>query len=152
MKRLLKSRELNLALRLFVGVLFLYASLDKIQHPHQFAISVRAYQIVPIGFSNLFAMLVSWGEAVAGSLLILGLFTRKAAAAIFILLIMFVAAVSTVLVRGMVIDCGCFKSDSGSTIGPMLIVRNIGLMVATLVVMRFDEGFLGLSRLIPAKR
>jgi uncharacterized membrane protein YphA (DoxX/SURF4 family) len=105
---------------------------------------VRAYKIVPVSLSNLFALAMPWAEMAAGLLLILGLMTRKAAGATFLLLLMFTGAIATVTVRGMVVDCGCFGSD-GSATGPLLIARNVGLMIAAFLVMRYNTGFLGID-------
>lgn len=145
--RAFKNKYLLLALRVLLGAMFVYASLDKVANPHAFAINVRAYQIIPVSLSNLFALVLAWSELVAGALLILGLFTRKAAATVFMLLVMFIAALTTVLVKGMVIDCGCFKSDGGSTVQPLLIARNVVSAVAAFLLIRFDEGFFGLAGL-----
>jgi uncharacterized membrane protein YphA (DoxX/SURF4 family) len=123
----------------------LYAALPKLDHPVEFAISVRAYQILPVSLSNLFALATLWSETVAGILLVVGLFTRKAAGAAFLLLAMFTVAIATVTVRGMVIDCGCFGSDAGSTTGPLLIARNVALLAAAYLVMRYNDGFLGVD-------
>ena len=141
-----KSRSVGLVLRLFVGGVFLYASFDKISHPHQFAISVRAYQIIPVSVSTLFALLLCWSEAVSGTMLILGVATRKAAGAIFILLGMFIVALSMVLIKGMVIDCGCFKSGehASSAVSPLLIVRNVFLLAFCWIIIRYNDGFLSL--------
>jgi len=145
MKRLLTGRPLNLILRVGLGVMLIYAAWPKLGHPEQFAISVRAYQIVPIPLSNLFALATLWSEMVAGVLLVVGLFTRKAAGAAFLLLFMFTVAITTVTVRGMVIDCGCFGSEHASNTGPLLIVRNVALVVAAWLVTRYNDGFLGID-------
>lgn len=141
-----KRKEVVFLLRLIIGGVFIYASLDKIQHSYEFAISVRAYKIIPISISNLFALSVAWAELIAGSMLILGLFTRKAAAAIGLLVVMFIFAISIVLIKGFVIDCGCFKSEGGTTVGWTLLLRNILLLAGTILIMRFDTGFLALTR------
>lgn len=139
-------------LRLLVGATFVYASLDKIQHTQQFAMSVRGYQILPVAVSNLFAVSVAWTELTAGIMLILGIFARKAAAAVGMLSVLFMAAITIVLVRGMVIDCGCFSAEGGSTVGPMLLLRNLLLLAGALMINRFDTGFLSLAgRPTPAK-
>lgn len=143
--RIVTGRELNLVLRLGLGAMFLYAAWEKILHPLQFAISVRAYQIVPIPLSNLFAIALPWSEAVAGVLLIVGAFTRKAAGAVVLLLLVFIAAIATVTVRGMVVDCGCFGAEGGSSTGPVLLVRNVLLLVAAYLVMRYNDGFAGVD-------
>ena len=140
---LLQNRYLNLALRLLLGAMFVYAAWDKVFHPQQFAISVRAYQIVPVAVSNLFALSLAWAELIAGAMLLLGIFTRKAAGAVFILLATFVVALGTVLVRGMVIDCGCFKSSDHGTspVSMWLIVRNLLSLGAAWLVIQYNDGF-----------
>lgn len=145
MRRLITGRPVNLILRLLLGAMFVLASWEKIHHPLQFAISVRAYQILPVSTSNLFAIATSWSEMVAGVLLILGLLTRKAAGAACLLLLMFTAAIAMVTVRGMVIDCGCFGSEGGATTGPLLLVRNVILLAAGFIVLRFNDGSWGLD-------
>lgn len=146
---LLTHKLVIFVLRIFLGVMFLYSALHKVQHPEQFAAAVRAYQILPVALSNLFALAVGWSELVAGLMLIVGVFTRQAAAAALMLLVLFIAAIATLMIRGLVVDCGCFSSEGGSTTGAGLIVRNSFLAVATLMVMRFDRGFLSLSRWLP---
>jgi uncharacterized membrane protein YphA (DoxX/SURF4 family) len=141
-----KKKEVIFLLRLIVGGVFIYASFDKIHHSDRFAISVRAYQIIPVAVSNLFALTVAWTEMVAGTMLILGLFTRKAAAAIGLLNVTFISAIAIVLIKGLVIDCGCFKAEGGSAVGPMLLFRNVLLLAGAIVIMRFDTGFLALTR------
>src|SRR5512140_1791564 len=101
--RFLRSRQLNLVARFVIGGLFFYAAFEKVLHPAAFAMSIRAYKLIPFSLSNVFAICVSWSEIIAATLLILGILTRKAAGAIFLLLIVFTVAISTVLVRGMVI-------------------------------------------------
>jgi uncharacterized membrane protein YphA (DoxX/SURF4 family) len=134
--------------------MFVLAAWSKVAEPHAFAISVRAYKIIPVSLSNLFALVVPWTELITGVLLIAGLWTRKAAAAATLLLAMFAVAVSAVVVRGMAVDCGCFGSGGGSTTGPLMIVRNLALLAAALLVMRYNDGFLGLDglRRSPARR
>jgi uncharacterized membrane protein YphA (DoxX/SURF4 family) len=139
--RVLTGRPLNLLLRLFLGGLFLYAAAAKVIHPASFAIAVRGYKIVPFEYSNLFALAISWSELFAASMLILGILTRKAAAAIFILLLVFIAAIATVLVRGMVVDCGCF-GERGDSTSWLLIVRNLFLLAAAFLIIRYNDGWL----------
>jgi putative oxidoreductase len=141
--RVLTGRGLNLVLRLFLGGLFVYAAFSKVTDPAGFAMSVRGYKIVPFALSNLFALSVSWTEMLAGVMLIIGLWTRKAAGAIAILLGMFIAAITMVLVRGMVVDCGCF-GEGGSSTSWLLIVRNLALLTAAVLVIRYNDGFASL--------
>jgi len=146
--RILTGRELNFALRLLLGGMLIYASWSKVASPQQFAMSVRAYEIVPFSISNLFALCLAWAELGVGVLLLLGAFTRSAAAASMMLMAMFFVAIATVLVRGMVVDCGCFGSEGGSTTGPLLLVRNAFLVLASFLVMRHNDGMFGIDGLL----
>jgi putative oxidoreductase len=143
MGRFLKSRRLNLVLRFVIGGLFAYAAFEKVLHPAAFAIAVRGYKLIPFSLSNLFAIAVSWSEMFAAVMLILGIFTRKAAGSIFILLLVFIAAITTVMVRGMVIDCGCF-GEGGAHTSWLLLVRNTALLFGTFLIIRYNDGWLSL--------
>jgi uncharacterized membrane protein YphA (DoxX/SURF4 family) len=146
-----QRKEIILLLRLVVGATFVYAAWDKVLAPHAFAIAVRGYQIVPVGVSNVFAIGLAWAELVSGILLIAGLFTRQAAGATFLLLGMFVGALAIVMVKGLVVDCGCFQSEGGSQTGPLLMARNILMMAACIVIMKYDRGAFALDRFLPMR-
>jgi uncharacterized membrane protein YphA (DoxX/SURF4 family) len=149
---ILTNKGFIFLLRIVLAVVFIYASYDKILHPHQFAIAVRAYKILPISVSNLFALMLAWSEMIAAVLLILGIFTREAAAALFLLLATFIIAITTTLIRGMVIDCGCFKAGEGhDPIDFGLLTQDTFLLIAALLVICYDKGFLSLSRLFSSR-
>ena len=149
---LLTSRAFILLLRVFIGALLIYSAWDKVLHPAKFAIAVRAYEMLPLALTNLFALAVAWGELVAGIMLVLGLFTRQAAGAAFILLVTFTIAIITTQVRGLVIDCGCFSNEGGHKADYTLVVRNLFLITAATMVMLFDRGFLSVSGLLGKRR
>ena len=64
---------LILALRLYIGYVFLAACFHKIVHPEMFAVDVATYQILPLYLINLMAIVLPWIELVAALMLILGL-------------------------------------------------------------------------------
>lgn len=143
---LLTSGFVIFVLRVGLGALFVYSAWDKVQSPARFAVAVRGYDMLPLALTNLFALAVAWGELLAGVMLVLGIFTRKAAGAIFILLLAFTIAIITTQVRGIVVDCGCFSNEGGHKTDYTLAVRNLFLMTAAAMVMLYDRGTLGLSR------
>ena len=102
---------------------------------------MRGYKLIPFSLSNLFAIAVSWSELFAAVMLILGILTRKAAAAIFILLLVFIAAISTTMVRGMVIDCGCF-GEGGASTSWILLVRNTLMLFGAFLIIRYNDGWM----------
>jgi len=127
-------------LRIFLGGMFLYSSLHKIQGPKEFAFAIRLYEMLPLGLTNLFALSLAWSEAVAGIMLIMGVMTRKAAGAVFLMLVMFTVAIVSTMIRGMAIDCGCFSSDGGHPTSAPLVIRNLFLITAAAMVVLFDRG------------
>jgi uncharacterized membrane protein YphA (DoxX/SURF4 family) len=149
---LFSNKVFVFALRIFLGVIFVYSSADKVLEPDRFAIAIRGYQILPLGLTNLAALVIAWGELLSGIMLIFGVFTRKAAAAVLILLLVFTVAIVTTMVRGVVVDCGCFANEGGSQTGFHLVLRNLFLLATALMVMRFDRDFFGLTKFLGQRR
>ncbi len=110
LKRFAASPLLALVLRVCLGGLFVYAGVYKINYPGEFAETIASYQIVPYFLVNLTAAVLPWVELVCGALVILGIRPKAAALTLAGLLAVFALAVAVVLVRGIPIDCGCFRS------------------------------------------
>lgn len=149
---LFNTGTIVVALRVLLGLVFVYSAADKVADPARFAIAVRGYEIMPLPLTNVFALALAWAELAAGLLLVFGIYARQAAAAVLLLLVMFIAAIGITVVRGMVIDCGCFSNEGGAQTGYLLIIRNIFLGAAAVAVMRFDNGRMSLSRFFSRKQ
>ena len=116
--------------RLLLGIIFIYASIDKIIDPITFSDNIDNYHITPIFLNNLAALVIPWLELFIGSFLLIGSFTYiyfvlsdvffvkferylKASSLIAIcLLIFFIFILSQAYVRGIDVHCGCFKGSS----------------------------------------
>ncbi len=121
---------LCLLARLIAGATFLYASLDKIAHPADFAQAVYNYRLAPVALLHPFALLLPWVEAVTGVALLLGVARRGAGWLAALMTVMFLVAVGVALGRGLDISCGCFDTRHGSAVGWNLFVRDLGLLLA----------------------
>jgi len=110
-----RFRIIYLLLRLALGGIFIYASLDKILHPAAFAEIIFNYQILPGALINLTAIVLPWLELVIGLLLVFGIFMPGAAALTGLLLTVFWASLLFNLARGLDIDCGCFSTQSAGS-------------------------------------
>lgn len=137
----LRQPWLRVALRLLVGGFFVVASLDKIADPPAFARIVYQWQVLGPVPSNLVAVILPWVEALAGLLLIVGLWKREAALVIALMLVVFIAAAGSVMARGIDVEnCGCTsvhaKAETGvfSGVGWFLIGRNLALLGSALVL------------------
>ena len=116
--------------RLVLAVVFLWASIPKIIAPHEFAVAVFRYQLLPDGVINLMAIFLPWIELVAAIAILIPRRSDGAAAILFGLLAVFTVAIAIDLLRGINISCGCFtlKADAGP-IGWGEVIRDVGLMV-----------------------
>ena len=59
--------------RVILGVILVYASIDKIVHPAEFAKSIGNYNVLPFGLENLLGIILPVLELLVGSCLILGI-------------------------------------------------------------------------------
>jgi putative oxidoreductase len=142
MTRLLGNVWLQRGLALLLGGVFVFASLDKIWWPERFARILYHYQVIgpsavlPPILPNLFAVALPWVELLAGLALIFGLWRREVSLLTGIMLLVFIAAVSSTLWRGIDIEnCGCFSLDAhGRTAGLRLILQDLGLLLTALIL------------------
>jgi putative oxidoreductase len=122
-----------------LGAVFLYASLEKIAQPRDFARIVYHYQVIgpnaTLGYvpANLLAVALPWTEALAGVLLIAGVWRREAAAVVSLMLVAFLAAVGWALYQGIDIEnCGCFTVDgAGRRAGLWLLLGDAALLAVS---------------------
>jgi putative oxidoreductase len=98
--------------RLSIGITFIYASYYKVIDPFEFAKSIHHYLLVPTSLINLAALILPWLELFCGLMLILGVLTRANALIILVLLGVFLFAIISVMIRGIDIECGCFKNST----------------------------------------
>ncbi len=132
-----------------VGLIFIYASMDKLFHPSAFTVAVYNYKILPGGLINLVAITLPWLELVCGILLIMGLFPRAAALILSLLLVVFFFALSISLYRGIDISCGCFTvSTAAEKINVTYMVRDVLVLAMSFQILCFDRNLLSIERLL----
>lgn len=146
MSALLRSPRVHLVLRLLLGAVFVYASLDKIWDPAAFAKIVYQWQVVGPVASNLVAVTLPWVELLAGLLLIAGAWKRESALVVALMLVVFIVAAGTVMARGIDVEnCGCVSVAKASApsawppawtkgVGWFLVSRNLVFLGAALAL------------------
>jgi len=97
-----------LAVSIAVAAVFIYAGIDKIRDPLQFADSTAAFAILPAVLINLLALGLPPFEVACGVLLLAPPTRRVAALAVAVISVMFFTALGSTLLRGLTLDCGCF--------------------------------------------
>ena len=123
-----------LIIRLLLGAMWVWASLDKIQDPAQFARDVSNYHVMPFGLENLSAIVVPWIELLIGIGLIIGVMVDGAALISFSLMLLFIVLISQAILRGFNIECGCGLKE-GQLVGWEKILENIVFLGGSYLVM-----------------
>lgn len=137
-----QSRRLFLWLfhicRLLLGLVFVYASYDKILHPQAFALAVFNYQIVPDVAVNLIALILPWLELLLGLCLVFGVWLPGATIAGNGLLVFFLGALVFNQIRGLDIHCGCFSTEiQEGPAGVGTVLRDLGFLAMSLYLLLF---------------
>jgi len=146
--RFLAHPWVGLLFRLIAGIVFLWASYDKILHPQAFLRIVHNYRILPPALEPLFALILPWVEFLVGLFLVFGLFTEASALLNVGMLVMFLVAIPSALLRHIDINCGCFSTAHSVKVGMDLIYRDILLLIPALLVLFFPSRLLALDRLL----
>jgi uncharacterized membrane protein YphA (DoxX/SURF4 family) len=141
---------LTLLFRVVLGGVLLVAGGLKVGNPQKSAMSVRAYELLPIEIANFFGYVLPWFEIGVGALLILGVAVKISALLGGATMLIFILAISQAWARGLSIDCGCF--GGGGAIDPSQtkyleeILRDIGLMLMAIYLYRFPSGRFALDK------
>ena len=136
--RLLTHEYVALALRFYIGGLFIYASMYKIGYAAEFAETIASYRLVPYWAVNFLAVFMPWFELVCGVLLIVGFRAKSAVVLIGGMLVFFTAAVVINLLRDSPIPCGCFSSVE-DPISWWTAVRDLVWVAMTVHIYFFDK-------------
>lgn len=138
---ILRSRRVNIICRLSLAVVFALAAVGKILDPLEFSDAVAAFRILPITWTNIFAITLPWIELFAAVILLMKRMSKSSGFILALLNIIFVAAISSAMARGLDIECGCFTlSKAHDKVGWGLLARDCVLLALCLeVVFVADE-------------
>ena len=118
-----------------LGLLFIYASLDKILNPGLFAKSISNYRLLPLPLLHISAIILPWLELICGIALVINRYQRAAYVIIGSMLLIFILAITSAMVRGLDFYCGCLSVDSEeSNVGLLKILQNIGLFLSCVLI------------------
>lgn len=107
--RLNKRRILLYIVRLLLGAVLIYASMDKIAYPKKFSNIVIDYHILPERLAIFIAHVIPWAELIFGINLIVGIYVHESSFAAALLILLFIIALG---LKGESRNCGCFPENS----------------------------------------
>lgn len=139
MRKFLNNSYLNLLLRLFIGLVFLFSSISKIGIPDEFAKEIANYHIVPNIFINIFAITMPWIELCCALFIILGLRLKSSSFVLAILIAVFNLAIIIAMAKGLNINCGCHTKIMAEQVGFTKLFENT-LLILIAVFIYFSKG------------
>lgn len=125
--------QLTFAIRVMIGIVFIYASYTKIIDPDKFARSIENYHFMPFGLENTIAIILPWLELFIGLGLIFGVMIDGASMITGGLLFLFILLVLQAILRGFNIECGCGLKE-GELVGWSKVFENSFLLAASYLV------------------
>ena len=142
MKRFLRHPAFIWCVRLVVAAVLIYAALQKIWMPLEFARLIREYHLLPEQFLNLAAVILPWLELVCGCCFVTGIglmgtaFLLSALNSVFVVAIIYrawlIMRATGVAFFDLSFDCGC---GFGVVYIPTKIVENLLLVAVGLLIL-----------------
>jgi uncharacterized membrane protein YphA (DoxX/SURF4 family) len=141
---------LTLLARLGLGGVLLAAGGLKVGNLQKSAMSVRAYEMLPVGLANFLGYVLPWIEIGMGLLLVAGIAVSIVGLLGALTMFAFVVAIAQAWARGLSIDCGCFggggQVDPEDTKYLSSILRDIGFLLIGVYLYYFPKGKFGLDK------
>jgi len=123
-----------MGLRIVVGILFVYAGVSKISAPHQFALDISSFRLVP----SFAVMPLVWSlpfvEIACGIMIVLKRFHIAALTVVLFLMGLFLGALTWAYTRGLHVGCGCFGPRIDQDTCVWLIARDLFIAVVVFAV------------------
>jgi uncharacterized membrane protein YphA (DoxX/SURF4 family)/thiol-disulfide isomerase/thioredoxin len=148
MKTIFQNRWLLFSLRLILGVIFVVASIAKIQDIAKFVSIVTSYGILPDSLAHLYGYVAPWAELFIGCALILGVFVQFSTALLIPLILSFMVASSYELVNTVRGSCGCFGKFLTLSHPVALTIDVLMLIASIILLLNKGQAFLSIGQLI----
>ena len=132
-------RVTELALRLGLAGIFLYAGALHAWDAPQFVMAIQAYDLLPPDATMLLGVYLPWVEICAALALLFRRLYLGALGAVAGMLLVFLGGIISAWARGLDISCGCFRAaESIQTHFPMLVARDLAMLAAVAVLFALE--------------
>ncbi len=129
-------QTVGIYLRLFLGIVILWAGILKIRHPPDYFTmmqSITPFLAYPLAYASRFIVII---EVFLGAWLIIGLEVTMVSAALAVLLVIFTGLLFTLILRGYNGSCACFGAADQHQVGITHLIRNLLLLVLNSIVLK----------------
>ena len=137
-----KNRYAVQLAQIILGLVFIFAALNKIFDPHELILIIKSYKIVPDVIASISGYLLPWLELLIALSLLLGIIPRLGALGIILFHFMFIPAITYRMINEagrtsasifqVSFDCGC---GLGENLAWILIIRDIGYVIMGFIVL-----------------
>jgi len=134
--------------RLALAAVFLMAGVAKLPQLYTFAVDVQKYRLLPSALARGYALTLPWLELVVAVSLFSGILAPTGAALALLLLLSFLVAVATAMVRRFDLNCQCFGLLYRERVGLSTLLRDGTLVLLALYVLTFDRGRFALPAVV----
>ncbi len=134
--------------RLFFGLLLVVSGWEKMADYAPWRELVTKMDLFPIGWVGPLSAALPGIEVVVGLALLLGFWTREAAAASALLFFLFAVVMGVLLWKGTVDRCGCFGADDAITVSSAHLAANVAGALVLFALAHAAPGFLAVDRLL----
>jgi hypothetical protein len=130
-------RIIHPVLLVLCGLVFLVFGAAKVLDPAAFASAIDHYRILPWPFAAGLALYLPWLECICAAALLMKKFRAPALEIMLAMSLVFLAAMSSAMWRGLNISCGCFGEGSGHL--GLAIARDLALIATLAVCLTFER-------------
>ena len=121
--------------RLLIGGILIYACIEKIANPGEFARAIDNYHIIPFGLENSMAIILPWLEFIIGICLIIGVFIDGASFLVIVIMLVFIIAITFAILSGYNIECGCGLKP-GELVGVQKIIEDLTYLILAWMIIK----------------
>lgn len=130
------ATQVQLVLRLALGLIFLVSALSKLHDPATFVQGVLEYRVLPAPLARAYGRLLPFVELGTALLFLSGVFLPIAAGLAVLMLSSFAIAVAVVVRQGREIGCHCFGQASTDRVGWHTLGRDLLLLLPSAWLLR----------------
>jgi len=124
---------------LILAGVFIYAGSIKMSRPDLLLLDIQSYDLVSYRIAYMGALLLPSLEIVTGLGLLIRSIRKESSLILISIMLVFIAALLSAWSRGLDISCGCFGQSEIKANYPLLVARDVALILSLSIVLLIDR-------------